>query len=183
MNGLLTVVDAIFLGVFVGADGLTAVTMMFPISMLLVAVAAMISTGMASELGWLLGAGNMDAARPTFAGAHGLSIPKKPCRNGAVRALRLAVVALMANGSSRLASMGHVFLAISVLHRRSPSCWRCTPMLCARKAASASWQLRACSCRLPIWASTTSSSSGPASALRAQRPVRRWPKPLPSWSS
>ena len=33
MNGLLTVVDAIYLGVFVGADALSAVTLMFPLFM------------------------------------------------------------------------------------------------------------------------------------------------------
>ena len=33
-NGLLTVIDALFLGTFVGADALTAVTMMFPVFML-----------------------------------------------------------------------------------------------------------------------------------------------------
>ncbi|MEO9230695.1 MAG: MATE family efflux transporter [Devosia sp.] len=114
MNGLLTVVDAIFLGVFVGADGLTAVTLMFPISMLLVAVATMISTGMASELGRLLGAGNMDAARQTFAGAHGLSILTSLIAMALFVLFGWPVVALIANGSSGLGSMGHIFLAISV---------------------------------------------------------------------
>ena len=56
VNGLLTVVDAMFLGAFVGPDALTAVTMVFPVSMLMVALATMISTGMASVLGRLLGA-------------------------------------------------------------------------------------------------------------------------------
>ncbi|MEO6574153.1 MAG: MATE family efflux transporter, partial [Polyangiaceae bacterium] len=31
LNGLLTVADAIFLGAFVGADAITAVTLVFPI--------------------------------------------------------------------------------------------------------------------------------------------------------
>ena len=35
VNGLLTVVDAMFLGAFVGPDALTAVTMVFPVSMLM----------------------------------------------------------------------------------------------------------------------------------------------------
>ena len=46
VNGLLTVVDAIFLGAFVGADALTAVTMVFPVSMLMIALATMVSSGM-----------------------------------------------------------------------------------------------------------------------------------------
>src|SRR6266516_4454144 len=70
VNGLQTVVDAMFLGAFVGPDALTAVTMVFPVSMLMVALATMISTGMASVLGRLLGANRVDEARKAFAGAH-----------------------------------------------------------------------------------------------------------------
>ena len=114
MNGLLTVVDAIFLGVFVGADGLTAVTLMFPISMLLVALATMVSTGMASELGRLLGAGDLDAARRSFAGAHGLSILMSVVVILLFVVIGWPVVSLIADGSPKLAAMGHVFLAISV---------------------------------------------------------------------
>ncbi|HWO30164.1 MAG TPA: MATE family efflux transporter, partial [Candidatus Acidoferrum sp.] len=68
VNGLLTVVDAVFLGIFVGPEALTAVTIAFPISMLMIALAAMISTGMASVLGRLLGANRLDDARRIFAG-------------------------------------------------------------------------------------------------------------------
>lgn len=50
MNGLLTVVDAIFLGRYVGADALGAVTLMFPIYMLIVAMATLVSNGMSSIL-------------------------------------------------------------------------------------------------------------------------------------
>lgn len=114
MNGLLTVVDAMFLGVFVGADGLTAVTLMFPISMLLVALATMVSTGMASELGRLLGADDLDAARRSFAGAHGLSILMSVVVILLFVVVGWPVVTLIANGSSKLAAMGHLFLAISV---------------------------------------------------------------------
>src|SRR6185436_11321842 len=68
VNGLLTVVDAIFLGAFVGPEALTAVTMVFPVSMLLVALATMISTGMASVLGRLLGAGQLNEAKRILVG-------------------------------------------------------------------------------------------------------------------
>src|SRR5439155_20667074 len=74
VNGLLTVVDAMFLGAFVGPEALTAVTMVFPVSMLMIALATMISTGMASVLGRLLGGNKLDEARQMFAGAHGLSL-------------------------------------------------------------------------------------------------------------
>src|SRR5690242_8342565 len=71
VNGLLTLVDAMFLGAFVGPDALTAVTMVFPITMLLFALATMISSGAASIIGRLLGAGQVDDARMILAGAHG----------------------------------------------------------------------------------------------------------------
>jgi len=114
VNGLLTVVDAMFLGAFVGPEALTAVTMVFPVSMLMVALATMISTGMASVLGRLLGADRLDEARKTFAGAHGLSL--------GVSAIAMAVFAKFgwplavqaAQGSAELAAMGHSFLRITI---------------------------------------------------------------------
>lgn len=50
VNGSFTVVDAYFLGAFVGADALTAVTSMFPLFMLLVALSSLVSTGFASVM-------------------------------------------------------------------------------------------------------------------------------------
>ena len=48
MNGLMTVVDALFLGHYVGAAALGAVTLMFPLYMLIIALATLVGTGMAS---------------------------------------------------------------------------------------------------------------------------------------
>ena len=56
MNGLLAVVDAVYLGVYVGADALAAVTLMFPIYMLVVALSTLVSSGMSSLLARHLGA-------------------------------------------------------------------------------------------------------------------------------
>jgi len=114
MNGLLTVVDAIFLGAFAGVDALTAVTLMFPVSMLLVALATMVSTGMASELARLLGAGNIESARRTFAGAHGLSILTSAALVVAFALFGWPVVTLISDGTPKLAALGHLFLAISI---------------------------------------------------------------------
>jgi MATE family, multidrug efflux pump len=119
VNGLLTVVDAIFLGAFVGADALTAVTMVFPVSMLMIALATMVSSGMASVLGRLLGANQLGRASEIFVGAHGLSL----CISAIAMALFAAVgwpIAVQAAGSSNelgsteLAAMGHSFLRISI---------------------------------------------------------------------
>ena len=63
MNGLLTVVDALFLGHFAGEAALAAVTLIFPLYMLIAALATLVASGMASILARLLGAGRLDAAR------------------------------------------------------------------------------------------------------------------------
>jgi putative MATE family efflux protein len=113
-NGLLTLVDAMFLGAYVGPEALTAVTMVFPVSMLLFALATMVSTGMASLMGRLLGADRLKDARRLLAGAHGLAL----CISAIAMALFAVVgwpLALrLANGSAELARMGHDFLSITV---------------------------------------------------------------------
>jgi len=113
-NGLLTVVDAIFLGAFVGPDALTAVTLMFPIIMLVTALATMISSGMSSVLGRLLGGSKFEEARQTLVGAHGLAIVSSVILMASFAFLGTPLVDLMAGGSSQLASMGHAFLSISI---------------------------------------------------------------------
>ena len=60
LNGVLTVVDAVLLGALAGPEAIAAVTLAFPVSMLLVALASMVSTGMASMLARMLGAGRAD---------------------------------------------------------------------------------------------------------------------------
>ena len=50
VNGLFAVVDAFFLGVYAGTDALTAVTLTFPISMLMIALTTMAGAGMASHV-------------------------------------------------------------------------------------------------------------------------------------
>ena len=112
-NGLLTVVDGIFLGAFVGPDALNAVTIAFPISMFVIALSSMVSVGMASVLGRLLGAGRLDDARRIFAGAHGLSL-----------CISIALVVLFAGfgwsitehwaSSPELARMAYAFLTIAI---------------------------------------------------------------------
>lgn len=74
MNGLLGVIDAIFLGRFVGVDAMTAVGIAFPVVMLTIALSTLVSSGMSSLLARQLGAGAREAAGATFARAHGLAI-------------------------------------------------------------------------------------------------------------
>jgi len=114
INGLLTVVDAMLLGVFVGPEALAAVTLMFPISMLLLALSAMVSSGMASIVARQLGAGRLSEAKATVAGAHGLSIFICVILGVALLAFSQLVIAAVTSDQT-LAAMGHQFLMISVL--------------------------------------------------------------------
>lgn len=115
VNGLFTVVDAIFLGIFVGADALAGVTLMFPLVMMCVALATLVANGMASVLARQLGGADYEGARTSFAGAHGLS---------AVTCVVLVLlflvggaplVDLAANGSRTLAGYGFRYLMITVI--------------------------------------------------------------------
>ncbi|MGB0498344.1 MAG: MATE family efflux transporter [Rubricella sp.] len=114
VNGLLAVVDALFLGVFAGPDALAAVTLMFPPYMVIVALATLVSSGMSSVLARQLGGWRVVEARATFAGAHGLA-----------SALGLSLIALFlvfgddvallaAGGSRALADLGLIYLRITV---------------------------------------------------------------------
>ena len=114
VNGLLTVIDAMLLGAFVGPDALTAVTMVFPLSMLMVALATMISSGMASLLGRLLGAGRIDEARGVFVGAHGLSFCVSAVAMALFAAFGRPLALSLATGSTQLAAMAHSFLSITI---------------------------------------------------------------------
>jgi putative MATE family efflux protein len=114
MNGLLSVADALFLGIYVGPDALAAVTLMFPIYMLIVALSTLVANGMSSLLARSLGAGDVDGARATFAGAHGLALVL-----GAILIILFdlfgqPVALLTAGGSETLAQMGLVYLRITV---------------------------------------------------------------------
>ena len=115
MNGLLTVADALFLGWYVGADALAAVTLMFPIYMLIVALSTLVSSGMSSLLARPLGGGRLDGARAAFAGAHGLALLLGCILIVLFLAFGRPMSLLAAGGSQELAGMGLVYLRITVL--------------------------------------------------------------------
>lgn len=114
MNGLLTVADALFLGWYVGPDALAAVTLMFPIYMLIVALSTLVSTGMSSLLARHLGGGQHDQAQAVFTGAHGLAL----MLGGGLILLFLVLgkptSLLVAGGSQQLADMGLIYLGITI---------------------------------------------------------------------
>lgn len=70
INGLYVVADAYFIGLYAGADALSAVSLIFPMMMMMVALQTLVSSGMSSILARHLGAGRRGEARQTFTGAH-----------------------------------------------------------------------------------------------------------------
>ena len=74
MNGLLGIIDAAFLGQFVGADAITAIGISFPVLMLAIALSTLVSSGMSSMFARQLGRGARADAAATFASAHGLAL-------------------------------------------------------------------------------------------------------------
>lgn len=114
VSGLFTVVDAIFLGRFAGTQALTAVTLVFPIMMLMVALQSMVSSGMASVMARQLGSGDARAAEGTMFAAYLLA--------AGLCALLMLCLALsgrsltdrLAGGDPEVAHMAWVFTAIMV---------------------------------------------------------------------
>lgn len=114
MNGLLTVVDALFLGRYVGPEALAAVTLIFPLFMLTIALATLVSNGMSSILARDLGAGDMVAANGTFAGAHGFALMVSGILMLGYIGFGGTITRALASGSEELADMAQIYLAITV---------------------------------------------------------------------
>lgn len=68
-NGASNLVNAFFLGNYVGSEALSAVTLVFPVQMMILAGASLISSGMASVLARALGANNARVANTVFSHA------------------------------------------------------------------------------------------------------------------
>jgi putative MATE family efflux protein len=115
MNGLLTVVDAIFLGRYVGPQALSAVTLIFPLFMLLVALATLVSSGMSSILARNLGAGDIEAANGTYVGAHGFALFVSALLVIGYVLFGPALSLALASGDAALADMAQTYLAITIL--------------------------------------------------------------------
>ncbi len=68
-NALYNIVDRLFIGRFVGADGLAAVGLTFPLTVFTAAVGSLVGTGAASQLSRLLGEGRSRDARRALGNA------------------------------------------------------------------------------------------------------------------
>ena len=114
VNGLFTVVDAYFLGAYVGADALTAVTLMFPLYMLLVALSTLVSNGFASVFARLIGGGEHALARNVFGQAVSLALVVCAVLILLFTGLGSLLSLMAANGDTALAAMGHTYIAILI---------------------------------------------------------------------
>ncbi|WP_454848817.1 MATE family efflux transporter [Rhizobium binxianense] len=114
VNGLFAVVDAYFLGAYAGADALSAVSLVFPALMMLVALQSLVSNGMASILARRLGAGDRDGAQRVFGAAHGLALAVVVLVNILYWTAGRWIIAHAAAGNAAVAEAATLFMAIMV---------------------------------------------------------------------
>ncbi|ROS05656.1 putative MATE family efflux protein [Sinobacterium caligoides] len=115
VSGSFSLFDAYFVGVYVGEEALTAVTLMFPAFILIVALSTLLSSGFAIMYARLLGQRNLHEAKCVFAQSNTLSI--------IVSFLSVAIFAVfgadfarsVANGSEQVARMGYLYIGITFL--------------------------------------------------------------------
>lgn len=115
MGGLLNLVDGIFVGRFVGVDGLAAVSAAFPVVMLLNALSVLVGGGMSSLFARHMGAGDQDEAGAIFASAHGLALLASAGLILAALLLGPWVVSALAAGDPVVARHTQSYLLIMVL--------------------------------------------------------------------
>lgn len=114
VNGSFSLVDAYFLGVYVGADALTAVTSMFPAFILMVALSTLVSNGFASLMSRQLGAGEQSKSIETFSQAISLSLVVCCVLIAMFLVGGKALTVSVSNGSSVIAAMSYEYIAILV---------------------------------------------------------------------
>lgn len=115
MGGLLNVIDGVFVGRFVGAQALAAVSLAFPVVMLLTALTTLAGGGMSSLFARHLGAGDRTQAGAVFAGAHGLAMAIGAALVIGALTVGPAVVSTLAAGNAEIAGMAQRYLLILIL--------------------------------------------------------------------
>ncbi len=114
LNGLVAVADAMFLGWYVGADALAAVTAVFPAYMMIIALSVLVSSGMASLLARGLGGGKKTEAEQVFTSAHGLAIFISFVLIAGFYMFGDFAVAFVISGNGHIAEQAHLYLGINV---------------------------------------------------------------------
>jgi len=115
VNGSFSLLDAYFLGVFVGAEALTAVTSMFPFFMFIIALSTLVSTGFASVMARALGANEQEKALESFSQAVTLALFVCGVLIGLFFILGSSIIALVSNGSSALYEQSYTYMSIIII--------------------------------------------------------------------
>jgi len=114
VNGSFSLVDAYFLGIFVGAEALTAVTSMFPAFMLIVALTTLVSSGFSSVMARQLGAGENAKALETFSQAMTLALLVCGLLIGLFLLGGSQFTSSVSNGSETLSQMSYTYISILI---------------------------------------------------------------------
>jgi putative MATE family efflux protein len=114
VNGAFAVVDAYFLGVYVGARAVIAVTLMFPLYMMLVALSTLVSNGFSALYAQALGAGDGLRAHALLGSALQLALVVSFVLMGLFVLFGAPMAIRVAAGDVGLADTGHLYLAILV---------------------------------------------------------------------
>lgn len=114
VNGAFAVVDAYFLGVYVGARAVIAVTLMFPLYMMLVALSTLVSNGFSALYAQALGAGDGPRAHALLGSALQLALVVSFVLMGLFVLFGAPMAIRVAAGDVGLADTGHLYLAILV---------------------------------------------------------------------
>ncbi|WP_076418985.1 MATE family efflux transporter [Colwellia sp. UCD-KL20] len=115
VNGSFSLIDAYFLGVFVGPEALTAITSMFPLFMLIVALSTLVASGFSSVMARVLGAAEKQKVEAVF--SQGITLSLVVCSvlillfllGGSV------LVSTVTAGSDVLFQMSYSYVSIIVL--------------------------------------------------------------------
>ncbi|WP_037915839.1 MATE family efflux transporter [Sulfitobacter sp. 20_GPM-1509m] len=114
VNGAFAVVDAYFLGVFVGARAVIAVTLMFPLYMMLVALSTLVSSGFSALYAQALGAGDGPRGQALLGSALQLAMLVSLVLMALFVAFGTRLAIRIAAGDIGLAQTGHLYLEILV---------------------------------------------------------------------
>ncbi|MBK5923700.1 MATE family efflux transporter [Rhodovulum sulfidophilum] len=114
-SGLLNVVDGIFVGRFIGAQALAAVSLAFPVVMMLTALTTLTGGGMSCVLARHLGKGARREAGAVLAGAHGLALVLSAAVILGALTLGPGIVSVLAAGNEAVAGPAKDYLLILIL--------------------------------------------------------------------
>ena len=112
VNGSFNLIDAYFLGVFVGAQALAAVTATFPATIFFVALSTLVANGFASVMARTLGASDYIHAREAYAQALSLSLLVSAVLIAFFLRFGQSLTLAISQGQIELATLSHDYLLI-----------------------------------------------------------------------